>query len=155
MIRRRRLISTSPDIQCGKPCLRGTRITVDSIKAVVDRLSVWQIMNEFPGATPEGIEAARTYRPARAKGKIVTETNRRALLFLSSRHPRGSTCSELGIHLYPTNRPTQNRAREGGAVLRRLFRANMVARGSDSDGIHTTWTLTSQGRKALESGASP
>ncbi len=71
MIRRSLLIHSSPDVQGGKPCLRGTRITVDSIKAVSSRLSVKQIMAEFPGASPEGIEAARKYRPARGKKSKV------------------------------------------------------------------------------------
>jgi len=67
----------------------------------------------------------------------MTETMAKALAVLR-RYPRGATCSMVGLELYPSKMTNCNRAREGGAVLKRLCAAGLAKQGQ-SDPYHTLW----------------
>ena len=56
-------ISVDPNIHFGKPCIRGTRITVQSILELLnERLSFDEIIRDYyPGTTPEDIHACIQY----------------------------------------------------------------------------------------------
>jgi hypothetical protein len=56
------------------------------------------------------------------------------------RYPGGATCSMVGLSLYPAKTAKCNRAREGGAVLKRLREAGLVKQGPH-DSYHTRWVL--------------
>jgi len=77
--------------------------------------------------------------------KMPSSTSLAAVRYVASRGHNGVTCSELGLHLYPTDKTTTNRAREGGAVLRRLEDQGLVASSLGWDKVHTVWTLTAAG----------
>lgn len=79
----------------------------------------------------------------------MSELQRKAMSYLST-HKGCVTCSMLGLFLFPTPKPTTNRAREGGAVLRRLLAEGLVTKYASQDGVHTVWVLTGKGRVELE-----
>lgn len=55
-------ISIDPEICHGKPCIKGTRIMVSLILALVEEgLSFEEIMEEYPELTVEDIQAAIRY----------------------------------------------------------------------------------------------
>lgn len=55
-------ISRDPRIMLGKPCVRGTRITVELILAYLgDGLTVEQIIEAHPQLSADDIRAAATY----------------------------------------------------------------------------------------------
>ncbi|GEP43431.1 DUF433 domain-containing protein [Brevifollis gellanilyticus] len=55
-------IQVDPQIMLGKPCIAGTRITVE---AILEDLSAGQpeeeILASYPRLTPESLDAAQTY----------------------------------------------------------------------------------------------
>ena len=56
-------ITKDPQILAGKPTIRGMRISVEQIMELLDG-GVWteeDIFNNWPGLTPEDIEACRLY----------------------------------------------------------------------------------------------
>ncbi|HEX29605.1 TPA: DUF433 domain-containing protein [Candidatus Poribacteria bacterium] len=55
-------ISVDPEICHGKPCIKGTRIMVSLILALVEEgLNFEEIMEEYPELTVEDIKAAVRY----------------------------------------------------------------------------------------------
>lgn len=57
------LITSDPSIRFGKPCIAGTRISVDDIKEVVaSGMSQESILAAFPQLKPEHIQAAIDYQ---------------------------------------------------------------------------------------------
>ena len=67
-------ITKDPLILAGKPCVRGMRI---SVELVMDYLNggVWteaDILNGYPGFTPEDIEACRRYAATGARLSNIT-----------------------------------------------------------------------------------
>jgi len=66
-------ISIDPDIRSGKPCIRGTRITVgDILQWLASGMSVAEILDDFPLLKEEHIRAALTFAANReAYTKIV------------------------------------------------------------------------------------
>ena len=55
-------ISIDPEICHGKPCIKGTRIMVSVVLALVEEgLSFEEIIDEYPELTPEDIKAAIYY----------------------------------------------------------------------------------------------
>lgn len=68
----------------------------------------------------------------------MTDIMSRALDVLRS-YPRGATCSMVGIALYPSKMTNCNRAREGGAVIKRLVVAGLARRALVNDPHHTLW----------------
>lgn len=59
-------ISITPGIRNGKPCLKGTRITVyDVLDYLADGLTEAELLAEFPTLRPEHIRAALAFAAAR------------------------------------------------------------------------------------------
>lgn len=59
------LIWVKPNIQCGVPCIAGTRIPVVAIQSwAQEGFSNERIRDEFPGLTDEQIDAAKAYNAA-------------------------------------------------------------------------------------------
>lgn len=58
-------IEQKPDVMVGKPCIKGTRLTVEFI---LDRIGLgWshaELMDSFPGLTEEQIRACAAYAAA-------------------------------------------------------------------------------------------
>ncbi len=58
-------ITVDPKIMLGKPVIRGTRITVEAVlRKLSQKLSVQEIIKEYPGLTEEDILAALHYAAA-------------------------------------------------------------------------------------------
>ena len=66
-------ISIDPDIRSGKPCIKGTRITVgDILQWLASGMSIAEILDDFPLLTDEHIRAALAFAANReAHIKIV------------------------------------------------------------------------------------
>jgi uncharacterized protein (DUF433 family) len=66
-------ISIDPDIRFGKPCIKGTRISVgDILQWLASGMSVSEILDDFPVLTEEHIRAALAFAANReAFTKIV------------------------------------------------------------------------------------
>lgn len=55
-------ITSLPEVKSGKPCVKGTRITVSDVLACLkDGSSVEQLVIDFPQLTPESISACVAY----------------------------------------------------------------------------------------------
>ena len=56
------LITCTPGVRSGKPCLAGTRITVsDVLEVLASGMSQEQILSDFPDLSPEHIQAVLRY----------------------------------------------------------------------------------------------
>ena len=63
-----RLIVINPEIRGGKPCIRGTRITVyDVLEYLAGGMSQSEILADFPTLTAEAIRACLEFAAAREK----------------------------------------------------------------------------------------
>ena len=52
-------ISIDPEIRFGKPCIKGTRITiVDILQWLASGMSIQEILNDYPNLKKEHIQAA-------------------------------------------------------------------------------------------------
>lgn len=61
-------ITVNPDVRSGKPCIRGTRITVyDVLEYLAGGMSEDQILGDFPDLTREDIRAALAFAAARER----------------------------------------------------------------------------------------
>jgi uncharacterized protein (DUF433 family) len=61
-------ISVTPDIRSGKPCIKGTRITVyDILEYLAGGMTEAQILEDFPSLRPEHIRAALAFAAARER----------------------------------------------------------------------------------------
>jgi uncharacterized protein (DUF433 family) len=61
-------ISLSPDVRSGKPCIKGTRITVyDLLEYLAGGMSEDEILSDFPDLTREDIRAALAFAAARER----------------------------------------------------------------------------------------
>lgn len=56
-------------VQGGKPYIRGTRITVDTIREVADDWPEFRILMEYPSLTSESLAAVMEYIRSQRKGK--------------------------------------------------------------------------------------
>jgi uncharacterized protein (DUF433 family) len=66
-------ISIDSSIRFGKPCIRGTRITVgDVLGYLAGGTSEEQLVSEFPQLVPEDIKACLTYAAERERRTIGT-----------------------------------------------------------------------------------
>jgi uncharacterized protein (DUF433 family) len=55
-------ITTDPEMMGGQPCIRGLRMPVASVVAMVaDGMTVSEILAEHPGLTPEDVREALQY----------------------------------------------------------------------------------------------
>ena len=66
-------ISVDPDVRSGKPCIKGTRITVsDILQWLASGMSVREILEDFPLLKDEHIRAALSFAAKRdAYTKII------------------------------------------------------------------------------------
>lgn len=61
-------ISVTPDIRGGKPCIKGTRITVyDILEYLAGGMTEAEILEDFPSLRPEHIRAALAFAAARER----------------------------------------------------------------------------------------
>lgn len=58
-------ISIDPDVRGGKPCIKGTRITVyDILEYLAGGMTEAQMLADFPSLARDDVRAARTVAPA-------------------------------------------------------------------------------------------
>ena len=63
-----KLISVTPDISGGKPCIAGTRITVyDVLEYLAGGMTEQQILSDFPALTSEHIKATLAFAAQRER----------------------------------------------------------------------------------------
>jgi len=68
----RERISINPEIRSGKPCVRGTRITVvDVFDYLGGGMSVAEVLEDFPDLTEEDIRACFAYAADRDRRLTV------------------------------------------------------------------------------------
>ena len=66
-------IAVDPDIRSGKPCIRGTRITVyDILEYLAGEMSEEEILRDFPSLKREDIKAALEFAAARERMLAVS-----------------------------------------------------------------------------------
>ncbi len=69
------LIVSDPKVMMGKPCIAGTRITVELIlDALAAGETIDQILEEYPFLTKEGIQAALSFAADALRGDVVYPT---------------------------------------------------------------------------------
>ena len=62
------LITCTPGVRSGKPCVAGTRITVsDVLEVLASGMSQNEILSDFPDLSPEHIQAVLRYAAEREK----------------------------------------------------------------------------------------
>lgn len=62
------LIEIRPGVRSGKPCFRGTRITVyDVLEYMAGGMSQQELLDNFPALTPEHLRAALRFAAARER----------------------------------------------------------------------------------------
>ncbi|EIP97710.1 hypothetical protein OpiT1DRAFT_02157 [Opitutaceae bacterium TAV1] len=72
-------IVITPDVRSGKPCIRGTRITVgDIFDYLGSGMSVAEVLEDFPDLTAEDIQACFAFASARDR-HIMTVPHETAL----------------------------------------------------------------------------
>lgn len=65
-------IVSNPNVLGGKPCVRGTRISVEHIMELfASGASRDEVMNAHPQITPEGLTAALQYAVRSLKNEVV------------------------------------------------------------------------------------
>ena len=68
------LIEANPQIFGGKPCIKGTRISVEFIlELIASGASVQDILNAYPHLTKEGIQQAILYAAQFNKNEVLLE----------------------------------------------------------------------------------
>jgi len=61
-------ISVDPEVRSGKPCVKGTRITVyDVLEYLAGGMTGEQILNDFPSLEAEDIRACLAFAAARER----------------------------------------------------------------------------------------
>ena len=61
-------IVVDPEVRSGKPCIRGTRITVyDVLEYMAGDMTEGEILNDFPGLTTEDLKACIAFAAARER----------------------------------------------------------------------------------------
>ncbi len=65
-------ISTNPKVMFGKPCIKGTRITVDMIVEKIGHgQTVDQILDSYPHLTKEQVQACFLYAAEASRKPVV------------------------------------------------------------------------------------
>ena len=66
-------ITINPDIRSGKPCIKGTRITVyDILEYFAGGMSQEEILEDFPSLSPQDIQAVFAFAAARERRLSVS-----------------------------------------------------------------------------------
>ena len=61
-------ITITPGVRSGKPCIKGTRVTVyDVLEYLAGGMTEAQILADFPGLRPEDIRACLAFAAARER----------------------------------------------------------------------------------------
>lgn len=61
-------ITVNPDVRSGKPCIKGTRITVyDVLEYLAGGMTEAQLLSDFPDLTREDIRASLAFAAARER----------------------------------------------------------------------------------------
>lgn len=61
-------ITVNPAVRSGKPCIKGTRITVyDVLEYLAGGMTEGQILHDFPDLTREDVRAALAFAAARER----------------------------------------------------------------------------------------
>lgn len=61
-------ISVDPEVRSGKPCIKGTRITVyDVLEYLAGGMTEEEIVGDFPSLTAEDIRACLSFAAARER----------------------------------------------------------------------------------------
>jgi len=61
-------VVVDPEVRSGKPCIRGTRITVyDVLEYMAGEMTEAEILNDFPGLTSEDLKACIAFAAARER----------------------------------------------------------------------------------------
>ena len=61
-------ITVDPGIRSGKPCIKGTRITVyDVLEYLAGGMTEAQLLSDFPDLSPEDIRASLAFAAARER----------------------------------------------------------------------------------------
>ena len=69
-------IEIRPGVRAGKPCFKGTRITVyDVLEYLAGEMNEDELLDDFPDLTPHHIRAARAYSDAQ-KQRLATGSTR-------------------------------------------------------------------------------
>jgi uncharacterized protein (DUF433 family) len=56
------VITTDPEVRCGKPCIRGLRIAVDDVLGwLASGMTEEEILADFPQLTQEDLRAVQAY----------------------------------------------------------------------------------------------
>lgn len=67
-------ISIDPEVRGGKPCIKGTRITVyDLLEYLAGGMSEAEILSDFPSLQQEDIRAALAFAAARERSLAVSD----------------------------------------------------------------------------------
>jgi uncharacterized protein (DUF433 family) len=67
-------IAVDPAIRGGKPCIRGTRITVfDVLEYLAGGMSIADVLADFPSLSEDDIRACFAFAAARERGLSVSE----------------------------------------------------------------------------------
>ena len=67
-------ITSDPDILGGKPCVRGTRLSVEFIlELIASGASAGQIVEAYPQLTPDDVEAAVLYAAISLRNDALLE----------------------------------------------------------------------------------
>jgi uncharacterized protein (DUF433 family) len=68
----RDIMTIGPGKRSGKPCIRGMRITVyDVLEYLASRMSVDDVLRDFPYLTREDIQACLSYAADRERSQIA------------------------------------------------------------------------------------
>ena len=68
-------ITIAPGVRGGKPCIKGTRITVyDVLEYLAGDMTEAQILEDFPSVRPEHIRACLAFAAARERRLASTPT---------------------------------------------------------------------------------
>lgn len=66
-------IAVTPGVRSGKPCIRGTRITVyDVLEYLAGGMTEQQILDDFPSLLPEHIRACLALAAARERRLAIS-----------------------------------------------------------------------------------
>jgi uncharacterized protein (DUF433 family) len=70
----RKIITIEPGKRSGKPCIRGTRMTVtDVLEYLASGMTEEEILADFPDLTAEDIKACLAFAADREKRQMVIE----------------------------------------------------------------------------------
>jgi uncharacterized protein (DUF433 family) len=65
-------ITIDPNVMCGKPVIKGTRIPVDAIiERIAEGMSFEDLIADYPKLTKEDIKAALNYGASLARGEYT------------------------------------------------------------------------------------